>query len=119
MDNLNISSLDYIVSEDLKVLLQMVGKQTATSEYPCPYCMTSSPDFQKADHYTLESLCRMYDQWMADGANLIKAKKYSNVVYHLCCFFINRRQKQKNTRACKYSWSTYTARCYRQNFKRD
>ena len=23
----------------------------------------------------------MYDQWMADGANLIKAKKYSNVVY--------------------------------------
>ena len=81
VDNLNISSLDYIVSEDLKVLLQMVGKQTATSEYPCPYCMTSSPDFQKADHYTLESLCRMYDQWMADGANLIKAKKYSNVVY--------------------------------------
>ena len=43
--------------------------------------MTSSPGFQKADHYTLESLCRMYDQWMADGANLIKAKKYSNVVY--------------------------------------
>ena len=81
VDNLNISSLDYIVSEDLKVLLQMVGKQTATSEYPCPYCMTSSPDFQKADHYTLESLCRMYDQWMANGANLIKAKKYSNVVY--------------------------------------
>ena len=85
--------------------------------------MTSSPDFQKADHYTLESLCRMYDQWMADGANLIKAKKYSNVVYPiyqmLFITFINRRQKQKNSRACKYSWSTYTAGCYRQNFKRD
>ena len=74
LDKLNISSLDYTVSEDLKVLLQTVGKQTATSKHPCPYCMTSSPYFQKADHYTLESLCRLYDQWMADGANLKKAK---------------------------------------------
>ena len=74
MDKLNISSLDYTVSEDLKALLQTVGKQTATSKHPFPYCMTSSPDFQKVDHYTLESLCALYDQWMADGANLKKAK---------------------------------------------
>ena len=81
MDKLNISSLDYTVSEDLKALLQMVGKQTATSKQPFPYCMTSSPDFQKADHYTLESLCTLYDQWMADGANLKKAKKCTNVIH--------------------------------------
>ena len=81
LDKLNISSLDYTVSEDLKVLLQMVGKQTATSKHPCPYCMTSSPDFQKADHYTLESLCILYDQWMTDGANLKKANKYTIVVH--------------------------------------
>ena len=65
LDKLKISSLDYTVSEDLKVLFQMVGKQTTTSKHHCPYCMTSSPDFQKADHYTLEFLCRLYDQWMA------------------------------------------------------
>ena len=59
----------------------MVGKHTATSKHPFPYCMTPSPDFQKADHYTLESLCRLYDQWMADGANLKKAKKYTNLVH--------------------------------------
>ena len=79
--------------------------------------MTSSLDFKKADRYTLESLCRLCDQSMADGANFKKGKKVCK-----CCSstFINRRQKQKNTRACKYSWSTYTAvRCYRQNFKRD
>ena len=78
--------------------------------------MTSSPDFQKADHYTSESLRRLYDQWMVDGANLKKSKKV-----HKCYSspFINRRQKQKNTRTCKYSWSTYTARCCRQKFKRD
>ena len=43
--------------------------------------MTSSPDIPKADHYNLESLCRFYDQWMADGANFKKAKKYTNVVH--------------------------------------
>ena len=73
-DKLNISSLDYTVSGDLKVLLQMVRKQTATSKHPCLFCMTSSPDFQKANYYTLESLCRLYDKWIADGAKFKKQK---------------------------------------------
>ena len=68
LDKLNISSIDYTVSDDLKVLLQMVGKQTATSKHPCPLCMTSYTDFQKADHYTLESLSRLYDQSIADSS---------------------------------------------------
>ena len=65
----------------LAILLQMVGKQIATSKHPFPYCMTSSPYIPNADHYNLESLCRLYGQWMADGANLKKAKKYTNVVH--------------------------------------
>ena len=72
LDELNISSLDYKISEDLKLLVQMVGKRTATSKHPCPYYMTSSPDFQKADHFILESLCRLYELWIADGENLKK-----------------------------------------------
>ena len=62
LNKLNISSLDYKVSEDLKVLLQMVEKQTATSKHPCLFCMTSSPNFQKADHYTLEYMYRLYNK---------------------------------------------------------
>ena len=81
MDKLNITSLDYTVSEDLKALLQIVGKQIATSIHPFPYCMTSCIDIPKADHYNLESLCRLYDKSMADGANLKKAKKYTNFVH--------------------------------------
>ena len=80
LDKLNISSLGYTVSEDLKVLLQMVGKQAAVSKHPCPYCMTSSPDFQKADHYTLESLCRLYNQWLMVQIKKNK-KKYTNVLH--------------------------------------
>ena len=53
----------------------MVGKQTVTSKQPFLFCMTSSPNIQKADNYILESLCRLHDQWMTDGAKLKKAKK--------------------------------------------
>ena len=82
LDKLNIPFLNYTVSKDLKVLLQKVGKQTATSKHPCPYCMTLAPNFKKAYHYTLESLCRLYDQSKADDENL-KKKKYINVVHLL------------------------------------
>ena len=70
----------------------MVGKQTATSMHPCLYCMISSPDFQKPDHYTLESLCRLCNQWMVDGANFKKAKNYTNVV-HLPLLTGNKNKK--------------------------
>ena len=53
LDKLN---LGYTVSEDRKVLLQMVEKQTTTSKHPYPFRMTSFPNFQKADNYLLEYL---------------------------------------------------------------
>ena len=74
LNKLNISSLGYTVSEDLKALLQVVRKKTATLKHSCLFCMTSSPNFQKTGHYTLEPLYRMYDKWMADGAKLKKQK---------------------------------------------
>ena len=70
LNKLNISSLGYTVFEDLRVLLQMVRKQTAISKHPCLFCMTSSPNIQKADHYTLESLYKLHNKWMADRAKL-------------------------------------------------
>ena len=61
----------------------MVRKQTATSKHPCLFCTTSSPNFQKTDHFTLGSLYRLYHKWMADGAKLKKAKKFRNNVHPL------------------------------------
>ena len=58
LDKLKINALDYTVSEGLKVLLQMVGKQTAASKHLCPFCKTSSPKMMKSEHYTLSSLCK-------------------------------------------------------------
>ena len=58
----------------------MVGKQTATLKHPFPFYMTSSHNFQKAEHYTLESSCRLYDQSMANGAKLKIEKKVNK-----CC----------------------------------
>ena len=68
--------------------------------------MTSSPDFQKAEPYTLESLCRLYDQWMADGANLKKAKKYTKVVHPL---LLTGNKNKRILELVNNSWSTYTA----------
>ena len=59
----------------------MVGKQAATSKHSCLFCRILSPNFQKVNHYTLASLCRLHDQSITDGANLKKAKKYTNVVH--------------------------------------
>ena len=41
LSKLKISSLDYAVFEDLKVLLQMVKKQSAISKLRFPFRMTS------------------------------------------------------------------------------
>ena len=73
--------MDYTVSEDLKVLLQMVGKQTAASKHPCPFCKTLSPKMMKSELYTLSSLCKLYDNWMVDGGKLGNAKEFRNVVH--------------------------------------
>ena len=107
MDKLNISSLGYIVSEGQKVFFQMIEKQTATSKHSCPFCMTSSPNFQKADHYTYNGLLMVQN---------LEKQKSANVFFIL---LYQSKQKQKNTRTCKYSWSTDIVRCCRQNLKSD
>ena len=56
LDKLNISILDYTVSEDLKVLFQMGRKQTEASKQPCPFCMISSLTFEKLI-IILQNLC--------------------------------------------------------------
>nr|XP_047135292.1 uncharacterized protein LOC124812537 [Hydra vulgaris] len=80
LDKLKLNSLDYSISEDLKVLLLMVGKQSAASKHPCPFCETELPNMLRAKSYSLTSLCDWCNKWMAAGGNIAKAKNFSNVV---------------------------------------
>nr|XP_047132589.1 uncharacterized protein LOC124811278 [Hydra vulgaris] len=80
LDKLKLNSLDYSISEDLKVLLLMVGKQSAASKHPCPFCETESPNMLRAKSYSLTSLCEWCNKWIAAGENIAKAKNFSNVV---------------------------------------
>ena len=57
LDKLNLNSLEYSLSQDIKVMLQTLGKQPAACSHPCPYCETSKPDMLKAPNNTLASLC--------------------------------------------------------------
>ena len=81
LDKLNLNSLEYSLSEDIKVMLQTLGKQPAACSHPCPYCETSKPDMLKAPHNTLASLCAWHDEWISAGGKLKEAKYYQNVVH--------------------------------------
>ena len=80
LDKLKLNSLDCSISEDLKVLLLMVGKHLAASKHPCPFCETESPSMLRAESYSLTSLSEWYNKWMAAGGNIAKAKYFSNEV---------------------------------------
>ena len=60
----------------------MVGKQSAASKHPYPFCETESPSMLRAESYSLTSLCEWYNKWIAAGGNIAKAKYFSNVVNH-------------------------------------
>ena len=49
MDSLKIDSLDYSMSQDIKVMLQVIGKQCAACTHPCPYCEAKKPEFEHCE----------------------------------------------------------------------
>ena len=64
LDKLNPYSLEYSLSQDIKVMLQTLGKQPAACSHPCPYCETSKPRMLKAPNNILASHCVWYDKWI-------------------------------------------------------
>lgn len=81
ISKLKLNSLVYSLSEDIKVMLQMVGKQSASCKHPCPYCEAESP-LQFGVHFnanTLGSLDENHKSWEKAGANPLQAKQFQNV----------------------------------------
>ena len=81
IEKLNIGSLDYSFSEDIKVQLQMVGKQCASSKHPCPFCETEIPLLPKAKANTISSLHQWHQKWLENGSKLSQAKKFQNSIH--------------------------------------
>ena len=81
LEKLGLGSLEYSHSEDIKVMLQILGKQPASSTHPCPFCETSKPNLEKADPNTLSSLISWHEKWLKDGGNPGKLKFFQNVMH--------------------------------------
>ena len=81
MDVLEVESLDYSMSQDIKVMLQVIGKQCAASTHPCPYCEAKIPLLLKSKLNTISSLLAHHNKWIAEGSKLWDLKKHNNVIH--------------------------------------
>ena len=113
LDKWNLNSLEYSLSEDIKVMIQTLGKQRVACSHHCPYCETSKPDILKAPHNTLASLCAWHDKWISAGGKLKEAK----YILSKCCTspFANWNAWLQNLGVDQYSGSAYSSRNWRQN----
>lgn len=78
---LKMENIKHTISEDIKVALIMVGKQTAAARNPCPYCESSYPEMVKGTPYTLSSLRLWNQKYLENGGKKKEAKEFQNVIH--------------------------------------
>ena len=91
LDNLpGLNQLEVIHSHDLKVIAIMTGIQTASSTYPCPYCLwifretekqkRKSKPKKQATLRTFGMIRDEYRKWKRSGGDKKSAKKFFNCI---------------------------------------
>lgn len=82
LDKTGIPSFNYSMSEDCKVILDLLGKQCASCKHPCIYCEASSdfPEGVSYEHLTLASLQNYYEQYKESGFDKTHAMNFQNVI---------------------------------------
>ena len=82
IESVGIPSFNFSMSQDIKVILDLLGKQPASCKHPCPYCDANN-DF-KCDEivniYTLNTLNEWHDKFLASGLPKEQAMNFSNVL---------------------------------------
>ena len=80
LEKLDLESIgDHPFAVDIKMMLILCGKQSASSRHSCPYCEGSGDFSESYEPYTLGSLKSHLDNFRAAGSVKRKAKDYSNV----------------------------------------
>jgi hypothetical protein len=77
---LDIQAIDFGYCCDLKMVLFLLGKQSASSKHCCPFCTGSSPWLGVYSSVTVGSLWKNYNAFQEAGANIKNAMNYNNVV---------------------------------------
>ena len=82
---LNIQGVEYGMSCDIKMVLMLLGKQSASSRHGCPFCTACDPWLLAGEPNTIGSLWNDYQRFHGDpatgggGGDERKAKLYNNV----------------------------------------
>ena len=80
LEKLDLESIgEHPFAVDIKMMLILCGKQSASSRHSCPYCEGSGDFSKNYDLYTLGSLKTYLANFQAAGSVKRKAKDYSNV----------------------------------------
>ena len=80
LGELGIDALEFGLCCDLKMVLMLCGKQSASSKYCCPFCLGSSPWVGTFPPTTIGGLWESYGAYVEAGLNLNTAMKFHNVV---------------------------------------
>ena len=86
LDRLSIKHLDFGFSADIKMLLLLEGKMSASARHPCPFCTADKDSWEKeGELLTLGMLWKYYHDFHSTGdgggaGNEKNAKFFQNVV---------------------------------------
>ena len=80
LDLLKLEALDFGLCCDLKMVNILLGKQSASSKFCCPFCLGCSPWQGSFTTITVGSLWKDYSSFVAAGSLLKNAKDFHNVV---------------------------------------
>ena len=77
---LKLDAVEFGYCCDLKMILILLGKQSASSKYCCPFCTGSSPWLDTYTVITIGSLWSDYTAYIASGSKKSKAQQFHNVI---------------------------------------
>ena len=80
LGKLGIAAIEFGFCCDLKMVLILLGKQSASSKFCCPFCTGCSPWQGDYSRTTIGSLWEDYNSFVSNGSNTKHAMKYHNVV---------------------------------------
>ena len=79
--NLENVKLDFCLTTDMKLQNILVGIQSGSCTYPCPYCEAPRPFENTANKRTLGRLRELSQKFQSDNASKKDAKDYLNAIF--------------------------------------
>ena len=80
LKEVNLEGFEFGFSADLKMYLDLVGKQCASSKHPCMYCEGEAPFEETYPDLTIQKLESYNRKYVENGSKKKNSKLYQNVI---------------------------------------